>query len=271
MLGTKYDLDSRNFGKLDARVSRDTFESPTRLESIRNFPIPCHIPSSDPTTLFSSSNFRGDSRSTSRSRDARLKKNFAATHQHRHFGDLSDSRFDVVASQLAQQKYLANLVISQNHIVHAAINIINIKPNPTNYIPFAYQPIYTSTSIASTAAYRQMSPKNINRVALNICEFRYRAVLMANSHVPRREISHSLPFVQGNCVPSGASVTLARRKYNIIEVSIAGLSLSLFLSAWLGARRTMGRRGERRDRGSREGKKAGRRAIGKGEDNAREP
>lgn len=50
---------------------------------------------------------------------------------------------------------------------------------------------------------------------------------MANSHVPRREISHSLLFVQGNCVPSGASVTLARRKYNIIEVSIAGLSLSL--------------------------------------------
>lgn len=236
MLGTKYDLDSRNFGKLDARVSRDTFESPTRLESIRNFPIPCHIPSSDPTTLFSSSNFRGDSRSTSRSRDARLKKNFAATHQHRHFGDLSDSRFDVVASQLAQQKYLANLVISQNHIVHAAINIINVKPNPTNYIPFAYQPIYTSTSIAATAAYRQMSPKNINRVALNICEFRYRAVLMANSHVPRREISHSLPFVQGNCVPSGASVTLARRKYNIIEVSIAGLSLSLSLSFCLAGR-----------------------------------
>lgn len=57
---------------------------------------------------------------------------------------------------------------------------------------------------------------------------------MANSHVPRREISHSLPFVQGNCVPSGASVTLARRKYNIIEVSIAGLSLSLsfFLLGW---------------------------------------
>lgn len=160
-------------------------------------------------------------------RDARLKKYFTATHQHRIVRHFGDSRFDVVASQLAQQKYLANLVISQNHIVHAAINIINVKPNPTNYIPFAYQPIYTSTSIASTAAYRQMSPKNINRVALNICEFRYRAVLMANSHVPRREISHSLPFVQGNCVPSGASVTLARRKYNIIEVSIAGLSLSL--------------------------------------------
>lgn len=59
---------------------------------------------------------------------------------------------------------------------------------------------------------------------------------MANSHVPRREISHSLPFVQGNCVPSGASVTLARRKYNIIEVSIAGLSLSLSLSFCLAGR-----------------------------------
>lgn len=67
---------------------------------------------------------------------------------------------------------------------------------------------------------------------------------MANSHVPRREISHSLPFVQGNCVPSGASVTLARRKYNIIEVSIAGLSLSFFLLGWALEGQWGGGRGE---------------------------
>lgn len=107
----------------------------------------------------------------------------------------------------------------------------------------------------------------------------YETINFVAGRLPARSCS---PFVQGNCVPScGASVTLANRKYNIIEVSIAGLSLSLCLCAsvsvcaWLGARRTMGEEGEEESWGSREGKKAGRRVIGKegggGEDNAREP
>lgn len=132
-----------------------------------------------------------------------------------------------------------------------------------------------------------------DRVASNICEIRqiaraepfyngrqsprtasskypicYETINFVAGRLPARSCS---PFVQGNCVPScGASVTLANRKYNIIEVSIASLFLSLSVSVPLSPsllgwalEGQWARRGKKRARGSREGKKAGRRVIGK--------